>query len=155
MKKNITALLLCSSVMALSMGVPAKAEMGKYSISPSVEFIDGQGNVGLNSKFGIYNNFSLRPFVYFLTEGGTDFGTALTYELTPTKTGNASQLTPYVGGSVNVNNGTGQSITTASVVGGLDLDLADNLQFNAGVTVPLGSNSDRATSYTISAGVRF
>jgi hypothetical protein len=155
MKKHIIALtLLCSSVATFSMSKPASAQLNQMSIGPSVEFGDGTA-FGVDSKFGISNNLSLRPFVYF-PNSGTKFGTALTYDLPLTNTANTLQLTPFVGGSVDFNSGNGNNNTTSfGLVGGADLDLTDSLRLKGAINVPLNNGQNRDTTFTIGAGIRF
>jgi hypothetical protein len=80
MKNIIIALaFFFSSLATLGMSKPANAQFGQSSIGPSLEFGSGQSAIGIDSKFGISDNLSLRPFIYF-PSGGNDFGTALTYD---------------------------------------------------------------------------
>jgi hypothetical protein len=155
MKKNIVALVIvCSSVAALGMSAPARAEMGKNSIGPSISIGGGSTDFGIDSKFSVSDSLSLRPFVYF-PSGGTDFGAALTYDFNLPNTGNKLQITPFVGGSVDVFSGNGGgSATTVSFVGGADFDVTDTVQLKAALDVPLSSNGS-TTSVTLGAGFRF
>ncbi|WP_310425573.1 hypothetical protein [Chamaesiphon sp. VAR_48_metabat_135_sub] len=155
MKKYLIALaLLCSSLATFSMSKPASAQPSQISIGPSVEFGNGT-TFGVDSKFGISNNLSLRPFVYF-PNSGTKFGTALTYDLPLSNTANTLQLTPFVGGSVDFNTGNGNNNTTSfGLVGGVDLDLTDSLRLKGAVNVPLNNGQDRDTTFTVGAGFRF
>lgn len=160
MKKNIVALvMLCSSVAALSMGAPAKAQMGKNSIGPSVQF-GNIGNsstfVGIDSKFGVSDSLSLRPFVYF-PSGGTLFGSGLTYDFNLQNSNNSVQITPYLGGAVEVASATngGNSTTSVGFVGGADLDVTESVQVRGGLFVPLSNNNGRPTTFNIGAGFRF
>jgi hypothetical protein len=153
MKKNIVALvMLCSSVVALGMSAPAKAEMGKNTIGPSLAIGGGQTTIGIDSKFGVSDNLSLRPFIYF-PSGGTTFGSGLTYDFNLTNTGNKVQITPFVGGSVFINSGAGSN-TTVAFVGGADFDVTDTVQLKAALNVPLSSNNS-STLVTLGAGFRF
>ena len=154
MKKNIVALvMLCSSVVALGMSDPAKAEMGKNSIGPSVSIGGGTTAIGIDSKFGVSDNLSIRPFVYF-PSNTTEFGSALTYDFNLTNTGNKVQITPFLGGAVNVATGSGVSATTISFVGGADFDVTDSIQLKASLDVPL-SNNGSVTTVNLGAGFRF
>jgi hypothetical protein len=156
MKKYLIALaLLCSSLATFGMSKPASAQLGQSSIGPSVEFGNGQTVFGVDSKFGISDNLSLRPFVYF-PSGGTKYGTALTYDITLSNNANTLQLTPFVGGSVDLNTGDGNNNTTSfGLVGGVDLDLTDSLRLKGAVNVPLNNGQDRDTNITVGAGIRF
>ena len=156
MKKHIIALaLLCSSIATFGMSKPASAQLSQSSIGPSLEFGNGQTVFGVDSKFGISDNLSRRPFIYF-TNSGTKFGTALTYDLPLTNNANTLQLTPFVGGSVDFNTGNGNNNTTSfGLVGGVDLDLTDSLQLKGAINVPLNNGQDRDTTFTVGAGFRF
>jgi hypothetical protein len=155
MKKNIVALvMLCSSVAALGMGAPAKAEMGKNSIGPSLGIGNGATAIGIDSKFGVSDSLSLRPFIYF-PSGGTIFGSGLTYDFNLTNTGNKVQITPFVGGTVligSANNG-GPSQTVVGFTGGADFDVTDSIQLKAALNVPLSNGN--GTLVTLGAGFRF
>lgn len=150
----IVLAFLCSSVASLGMSKPANAQFAQSSIGPSVEFGNGQTVFGVDSKFGIRENLSLRPFIYF-PNGGTNFGTALTYDFNLRNTANTLQLTPFVGGSVNFNTGDGNSTTSFGLVGGVDLDLSDSLRLKGAVTVPLNNNQNQTTNVTVGVGLRF
>jgi hypothetical protein len=155
MKKYLIALaLLCSSIATFGMSKPASAQLSQSLIGPSLEFGNGQTVFGVDSKFGISDNLSLRPFVYF-PNNGTKFGTALTYDLPLTNNANTLQLTPFVGGSVDFNTGNGNSTTSFGLVGGVDLDLTDSLRLKGAVNVPLNNGQDRDTTFTVGAGFRF
>jgi hypothetical protein len=156
MKKQITIALafLCSSVATFGMGKPANAQFAQSSIGPSVEFGDGKTVFGVDSKFGIRENLSLRPFIYF-PDGGTKFGTALTYDFNLINSANTLQLTPFVGGSVDFNTGNGNSTTSFGLVGGVDLDLSDSLRLKGAILVPLSNDRGQTTTVTVGAGLRF
>ncbi len=156
MKKHVFGLVrICASVAALAMCAPAQAQtVQNNTIGPSVQFGGGQSNFGIDSKFGVSDNLSLRPYIYF-PSGGNDFGTALTYDFHLPTTGNNLQITPFVGGAVDVNNTTGSGITTASLVGGADLNLTDTVQLKTGLAVPLSTDSGQSTAVTLGAGIRF
>jgi hypothetical protein len=153
MKRNIIALvMLCSSVAALGMSAPARAEMGKNTIGPSLSIGGGSTTIGVDSKFGVSDNLSLRPFVYF-PSGGTVFGSALTYDFNLTNTGNKVQINPFLGGAVNIGTGGGSNNTVVSFVGGADFDVTDSVQLRAALDVPLSSGS--TTAVRLGAGFRF
>ena len=139
MKKHIIALtLLCSSVATFGISKPASAQLSQSSIGPSVEFGNGQTVFGVDSKFGISNNLSLRPFVYF-PNSGTKFGTALTYDLNLSNNPDSLQLTPFVGASVDFNNTNGNTITSFGLVGGVDLDLTDSIRLKGAIIIPINN----------------
>ncbi len=155
MKKNIVALVICSAVAALGTIAPANAQMGKNSIGPSVQFGNNSTTFGIDSKFGVSDSLSIRPFVYF-PSGGTLFGSGLTYDFNLQNSNNSVQITPYLGGAVEVASATngGNSTTTVAFVGGADLDVTESVQLRGGLFVPL-SNNGRVTTFNIGAGFRF
>ena len=153
MKKNIVALvMLCSSVAVLGMSAPARAEMGKSSIGPAISIGGGTTVFGIDSRFGVSENLSLRPFITF-PSGGTTFGTALTYDFDISR-GNKVQITPFIGGGVEVATGGGISETQAYFTGGADFGITDSVELKAALEVPLSSNNS-STSVTLGAGFRF
>ncbi|WP_310413986.1 hypothetical protein [Chamaesiphon sp. OTE_8_metabat_110] len=154
MKKHFIALVtLLSSIAAIGVSTPASAQViGQSSIGPSVLFGNGQTSIGIDSKFGVSDNLSLRPFVYF-PNNGTSFGTSLTYDLPLRNTEQSFLITPFVGGSVAVNTGN-NSVTTFGLVGGADIDLSDSLRLKASVIVPV-TDSNQGTGIAVGAGLRF
>jgi hypothetical protein len=162
MKKNIVALvMLCSSVVALGMSAPAKAETGTNTIGPSLLIGNGQTAIGIDSRFGVSDNLSIRPFVYF-PSGGTNFGTSLTYDFAVSRSEKV-QITPFLGGGVNVasaNNNSGLpgnnggSNTTVYFTGGADFAVTDSIELKAELDVPLSSNNS-STNVRLGAGFRF
>ena len=150
----ITLVTLVCSTATLGMSTPASAQVvNQSSIGPSILLGNGQTAIGIDSKFGISDNLSLRPFIYFASSG-TDFGTAITYDFPLRNTENNLVITPFVGASVDVNTG-GNSITTAGLVGGADVDLSDSLRLKVSVIVPLSSDRGQTTGVTLGAGFRF
>jgi hypothetical protein len=155
MKKSIIALVtICSAIVALGMGAPARAEMGKNTIGPSVDIGGGTTTFGIDSKFAVSDNISVRPFVYF-PSGGTVFGSGLTYDFNLTNTGNKVQITPFLGGAVSVGTSNASSVNTTvvSFVGGADFDVTDSVQLRAALDVPLSSGY--TSGVTLGAGFRF
>jgi opacity protein-like surface antigen len=155
MKKNIVALvMLCSSVFALGMSAPAKAETSTSSIGPSLLIGNGQTTIGIDSRFGVSENLSIRPFVYF-PSGGTLFGSSLTYDFDVSR-GDKVQITPFLGGGItfaSANNG-GNSNTTVFVTGGADFGVTDNVELKAALDIPLSSNNS-STNVRLGAGFKF
>jgi opacity protein-like surface antigen len=158
MKKQVIAFFaLLSSMATVGMATPASAQsvpvVRQSSIGPSVLFGNGQSALGIDSKFSLSDNFSLRPFVYF-PSNGTDFGTAVTYDIALRNNDSSVLITPFVGASVDVNTGT-NSATTFSLVGGADLDLSESLRLKGSIIVPLSNDRGQGTGIAIGAGFRF
>jgi hypothetical protein len=158
MKKQIIAFVaLLSSMATIGMTTSASAQsvpvVRQSSIGPSVLFGNGQTAVGIDSKFSLSDNISLRPFVYF-PNNGTDFGTALTYDIALRNNDSSLLITPFVGGSVDINSG-GNSVTTVSLVGGADLDLSESIRLKGSIIVPLSNDRGQGTGIAVGAGFRF
>ena len=131
----------------------AKPEVGKNTIGPSISL--GRGaTIGIDSKFGISENLSLRPFIYF-GNGGTDFGTALTYDINLRTTNSSNKITPFIGGAVDIATGNNTSVTTASLVAGAEYDLTETIQLKGAINLPLSSGQGQSANVTIGAGFRF
>jgi hypothetical protein len=156
MKKSIIALVtVFCSMTTLGISRPASAQLAtQSSIGPSLLFGNGQTSIGIDSKFGVSENLSLRPFIYF-PSNGTQFGTALTYDLPLTNTTSTLAITPFVGGSVDYNSGNNNNVTTVSLVGGADVDLTDSLRLKGSLIVPLSTDRGQSTGVAIGAGFRF
>ncbi len=154
MKKTIVALvILCSSALALGMNAPARAEMGgKSSVGPAIFIGNGDTVFGVDSKFGVSENLSLRPFVAF-PSGGAAFGTSLTYDFDVSR-GNKVQITPFIGGGLAVFTGGSQSNTQAYFTGGADFGVTDSVDLRAALDVPLSSNNS-STNVRLGAGFKF
>jgi hypothetical protein len=131
----------------------AKPEIGKNTIGPSISLGTGAA-IGIDSRFGISENLSLRPFIYF-GNGGTDFGTALTYDINLRNTSGSNKFTPFIGGAVDIATGNNNSVTTASLVVGTEYELTDSIQLKAAINVPLTSSQGQSTDVTLGAGFRF
>jgi hypothetical protein len=155
MKKSLATLIaIGSTIAALGAISPAQAQMGKNSIGPSLQFGNSSTTFGIDSKFGVNESLSIRPFIYF-PSGGTLFGSGLTYDFNLQNSSNKVQITPYLGGAVEIANANGGgSTTTVAFVGGADFDVTESVQLRGGLFVPLSSNG-RATTFNIGAGFRF
>lgn len=154
MKKKIVALaMLCSSVATLAMSAPARAGygLGANTVGPALFIGGGQTVIGVDSKFGVSENLSLRPFVSF-PSGGPSFGASLTYDFDVSR-GYKFQITPFLGGGVIVNTGNGSN-TTAYFTGGADFGVTDSIELRAALDVPLSSNNS-STNVRLGAGFRF
>jgi hypothetical protein len=155
MKKNIVAfVMLCSSVVALGMSAPVRAEMSRNTIGPSLAIGNGTTSIGIDSRFVVNENLSVRPFIFF-PSGGTVFGSSLTYDFESSRT-SKFQMTPYLGGGVAVgaaNNG-GNSTTQVFFTGGADFAVTDSIDLKAALDVPLSSNNS-STNVRLGAGFRF
>jgi hypothetical protein len=156
MKKNIVALvMLCSSVVALGMSAPARAEMGKSVVGPSLLFGNNGGGTafGIDSKFGISENLSVRPAIYF-PNGGTIFGAGLTYDFDLGRN-SKTPITPFLGGNLAfISGNNGGSATVVSFTGGADFSVSDTIDLKAAINVPISGNNF-GTYFSIGGGFKF
>jgi hypothetical protein len=154
-KKNIVALvMICASVMSLAIGAPARAQTSKNTVGPSLLIGSGNTSVGVDAKFGVSDNLSIRPFIFF-PSSGTTFGTSLTYDF-DTSSSSKFQITPFLGGGVSVgsSNSGGNSTTTTYFTGGADFGVTDSVDLKAALDVPLTSNNS-STNVRLGAGFKF
>lgn len=148
--------MVCSSaVAALGMSAPVQAQVSRNTIGPSLLIGGGQTVIGVDSKFGVSDNLSLRPFIYF-PSGGTTFGSGLTYDFNVSNSGSKVQITPFIGGTVSINsaNNGGGSSTNVGFLGGADFDVTEAIQLKAALAVPISSNNS-VTTVLLGAGFKF
>lgn len=124
--------------------------IGNNYIGPSVNFGNGSTVFGIDSKFGIADNLSLRPYVTF-PSGGTTYGTSLTYDWDLRQS--PLSITPFIGLGINFNSFSGNTQTTGFAQLGADLDVSESFSFLGSVSIPF--NSSNSTTVTIGSGLRF
>ncbi len=172
--------------MAVGMSAPTRAEMAKIVIGPSL-ILNGNNGVifGIDSKFGVSENLSIRPSIYF-PSNGTIYGAAVTYDFNNISRDSKTQFTPFLGAGVNFVNLTGtgtrivsnvpvvgsdgvpiffpgatsvstsRSATVFTLNGGVDYSVSDSIDLKAGVSVPLNDKDGLlGTTFTIGAGYKF
>jgi hypothetical protein len=141
---------LLAGVLSATMTAPALAFNGNY-IGPGITFGLGPGSdvsFGLESKFDVAPNWSLRPAIAF-GNGGTLYGASVTYNLG--SVGKESTFTPFVGGGVSHYSRT--SSTAAVLNLGLDYQLSKEWVFLTKINIPL--SNDFSTGFNFSAGYQF
>jgi hypothetical protein len=148
MKKLLLSLAILSSTFLAVR--PAQAQLGQNNVGASVLFGNGQTSVGIDSRFGIYDSFSVRPSVYF-PNNTTTFGAAITYDF-PTVDAER-KLTPFGGVGVRFNSGGNNSNTTAYLTAGADYNIDSLFVLKANLNVPLSSSD--STNVAVGAGIRF
>jgi hypothetical protein len=162
MKKNLVGLvMLFSSILALGMSAPARAEgtPSKNYIGPSIIFGGSTTNFAVDSKFGVSDNLSLRPFVAF-GNGATTFGSSLTYDFNLSNSagggtlGERTQVTPFVGGGIAIGTGGGTNNTVGYFTGGADFDVTDNVALKGEIDIPF-TGGGSVTFFRLGAGFKF
>ena len=156
MKKLL--IILATLTATLTMIVkPAAAEFGQSNIGGSVIFGNNGGSTfGVDARFPVSDNFSIRPNVYFPNNGNTTIGVAATYDFNLNSYYSKSPLTPYVGAGVRfaTGNNIGNNNAAGYATGGLDYNLTDNLILKGNVNIPFDSNNF-STTFGVGAGLRF
>lgn len=149
--KLITIAVL--SVATLTFVRPLQAQPKPSQIAPSVSFGGGKSAFGVDSRFPLTQNISLRPSVRF-PSGGVVFGTSVTYDFDTYRMD--SRLEPYVGAGLNVytgdNNNNGANLT-GYAIGGADYALNDQLVLKGSLTIPF--KSEYSTDITLGVGYKF
>jgi hypothetical protein len=97
-------LLIILSVLTATVTIvkPAAAQISQNNIGGSVVFDNNGGSMfGVDARFPVSNNFSIRPNAYFPTNGNTTIGAAATFDFNLSDYYSKSPLTPYVGAGVS------------------------------------------------------
>lgn len=154
MNKLLTTLSICLTVAAATIQSSNQAiagGIGNNYIAPSVTFGGGSTAFGVDSKIGIADHVSLRPYVVF-PSGGTEFGSSLTYDWDLRQS--PVSITPFVGLGLNVETGGVSNSTTGFAQLGADLNVNEQFALLGSVAIPFSSNN-ASTSVTLGAGLRF
>ena len=148
MKKLLVVLATLTTIFAVVK--PAAAETGQNNIGPSVIFGNNGGSaLGIDSRFKVNDNFSIRPSIYFPNSGAT-VGVAATYDFNLNDSNR--DLTPFAGIGVNFasinNNATGYATA------GAEYNLTKDVLVKGTVNIPFDS-TNYSTTFGLGAGLRF
>lgn len=150
MKLTLVAML---GIATLSAVQPAQAQTKPNQIAPSVSFGGSTTVFGVDSRFPVSQNISIRPTIRF-PSGGVVIGTAATYDFG--NDGMDSRLEPYVGAGLNVytgdNNNNGANVT-GYAIGGADYSINDQFTLKGSVAFPF--KSEYSTDITLGVGYKF
>jgi Outer membrane protein beta-barrel domain len=155
MKKLL--IILAALTATFTIVKPAAAELGQSNIGGSVVFgNDGGSTFGVDARFPVSENFSIRPNVYFPNNGNTTIGAAATYDFNLNNYYSKNPLTPYIGAGVSfaTGNNTGNNNAAGYATAGADYNLTDNLVLKGNVNIPFDSNN-YSTTFGVGAGLRF
>jgi hypothetical protein len=148
-KLTIVALLSLTTLFAAP---PASAQMKPSQIAPSLSFGGNRAVFGVDSRFPVAPNISIRPTIRF-PSGGIAIGTSATYDFDP---GSDTRLEPYVGAGFNAytgdNNNNGANIT-GYAIGGADYSLTDRLALKGSAIIPF--KSEYPVDITLGVGYKF
>jgi opacity protein-like surface antigen len=154
MKRIVSALVMATATVAAAVTqMPDAAQAGGKGfnqIGPSVTFGNGSSVFGINSKLGIADNLSLRPFVTF-PSNATTFGTSLTYDF---DLGRRAPITPFVGAGIEVASFGGTTETQGFAELGADFNISRDFALTGIVDIPFNSNNG-STTFTAGANFRF
>jgi outer membrane protein W len=160
MNKAILSLSLATAFAVVSSAAitnPAQAQSMKNKkknyIGPAVTLGSNASAFGVNSRFGLSDNFSIRPFIEFATVQGislTQFGAAATYDFNISQ----SDFQPYAGlGYISASVTDGVNSASGSGIYGIvgaDYSLSNSLGLNANYRF------DRSGGlFNIGAGLKF
>jgi opacity protein-like surface antigen len=151
-------IILAALTATFTIVKPASAQLGQSNIGGSVIFGNNGGSTfGVDARFPVSNNLSLRPNVYFPNNGNTTIGAAATYDFNLNSYYSQSPLTPYVGAGVSFatgNNNNGNNNATGYATAGVDYNLTEQLVLKGNVNIPFDSNK-YSTTFGVGAGLRF
>jgi opacity protein-like surface antigen len=151
MKIKLTLLALLSLTMFAAQ--PASAQMKPSQIAPSLSFGGNRTVFGVDSRFPVAPNISIRPTIRF-PSGGVTIGTSATYDFD--LYGSDTRLEPYVGAGFNAytgdNNNSGANIT-GYAIGGADYSLNDRLALKGSAIIPF--KTEYPIDITLGVGYKF
>jgi hypothetical protein len=151
MKIKLTLLALLSLTMFAAQ--PASAQMKPSQIAPSLSFGGNRTVFGVDSRFPVAPNISIRPTIRF-PSGGVTIGTSATYDFD--LYGSDTRLEPYVGAGFNAytgdNNNSGANIT-GYAIGGADYSLTDRLALKGSAIIPF--KTEYPIDITLGVGYKF
>jgi hypothetical protein len=152
MKIKLT-LVAMLGIATLSAVQPAQAQTKPNQIAPSVSFGGSTAVFGVDSRFPVAPNISIRPTIRF-PSGGVVVGTSATYDFD--NYGMDYRLEPYLGAGLNVytgdNNNNGANVTGYAITGA-DYSLNDQFTLKGSVTFPF--KSEYSTNITLGVGYKF
>lgn len=155
--KNIlvqSVLLIAGIAAAIELAPQAALAggIGNNYVAPAVTFGGGNSSFTIDSKFGVSDNLSLRPFVSFPSEG-TRFGTSLTYDWDLRQS--PLSLTPFIGAGINIGTGSNNNNSTFGFAQiGADFNVNESIALLGSVAIPF-SGGNNSTTVTLGAGLRF
>ncbi len=141
------------SIATLTIVSPAQAQTKPSQIGPSFSIGGSTTVFGVDSRFPVTQNLSLRPSVRF-PSGGVVVGTSVTYDFDTY--GMDAGIEPYVGAGLNLytgdNNNSGANLT-GYAIGGVDYALNDQFVLKGSVAIPF--KTEYSTDITLGVGYKF
>jgi opacity protein-like surface antigen len=165
LNKFLTSILTSSvlvATIALLSATGATAQSAKKNyIGPSIGFGSAGGAsatlFGVNSKFGVADSVSIRPYAQFGNVGGvsiTSYGATATYDFNVPQ----SEFAPYIGigyGGIAVGaGGRSASVGGLAIEVGADYNVSDSAALNASYRI-LTVSGESVSSFNIGGGFKF
>lgn len=162
MNKNIfAATVLCLSVALTGIVSSANNAMAqdakKNYVGPSIGFANGTTLFGVNSKFGVSDNVSVRPYAQFGSIGGisiTSYGATATYDFSIPKTDFAPYAGIGFGGLTGSAGGASASASGLALEFGSDYNVSDSIALNANYRILTNGNGN-GSLFNIGGGFKF
>jgi hypothetical protein len=132
---------------------PIQAQEKPRQIAPAASFGGNRTVFGIDSRFPVTQNISIRPTIRF-PSGGIVLGTSATYDFDIY--GSDPRLEPYVGAGFNLytgdNSNSGANVT-GYFIGGADYSLNDRLVLKGSLLIPF--KSEYSADITLGVGYKF
>ncbi len=142
-----------STIAALMISSPAQAQTRPNQIGPSLSFGGGESVFGVDARFPVAPNISVRPNVRF-PSGGVSFGAAATYDFNSNWT--VAGLEPYVGAGINLYTGDNSNNGTNLVgyaIGGADYALSNQFNLTGSLNIPF--TTGYSTNISLGIGYKY
>jgi hypothetical protein len=151
-KQIVKKLIISLAILTAAIGIapPVQAQVGQNNVGASINFGNGETALGFDARFGISDNLSIRPNIYF-PASATIFGAAVTYDFPSVDT--ERKLKPFLGLGGRFNSG-GNNTSTIYATAGADYSLDSNFILKGNLSVPF-SNNGATTTVGLGAGISF
>jgi hypothetical protein len=157
MKLNLVCLTSIASLFAVVITAgQTQAQMGNSSVGGEV-MIQNNTSFGINGKFGVSDNISIRPRLIFSAEkrganggpglSGTQYGVAATYDFKP-NTGSGNSPTIFVGPEIAFWNGSTRingfdvtaNATIINAIAGVEYPVSEAIDVTGKLILPISAN---------------
>jgi hypothetical protein len=153
MKLRLITTTIFSTITALIVSSPAQSQTKPNQIGPSLSFGGGESVFGVDARFPVSQNISIRPNVRF-PGGGVALGAAATYDFNSNWT--VAGLEPYVGAGLNLytgdNSNNGANLV-GYAIGGADYALSNQFNLTGSLNIPF--TSGYSTNISLGIGYKY
>ena len=154
MKKLLATLSIFITTIAITQ-LPKQAlcnEITHNNIAATIGNGSGKSNFGINSKIGISDNISVRPFIT-LPSGGATFGSSVSYDWNIPQSPTSS-IAPFIGLGIESEGDGVTRLTTGFAQVGADLNISEQFVLVGSITIPF-DRSNGSGNLTVGGGLRF